>query len=148
MSHQQSIGSNHPTFSLLGVNSPNEILQAQAVASIRQGLPVEAAIRLSQRFGISEPTLARLMGISPRTFSRHKQHRQALPLVSSDRLYRLARVIALAEDVLEGEESTRKWLHRPNRALGGVVPLDLLDTDAGVEQLTDLLHRIEFGVYS
>lgn len=33
-------------------------------------------------------------------------------------------------------------------ALGGEVPLNLLDTEAGVEQVDDILTRIEYGVYS
>jgi uncharacterized protein (DUF2384 family) len=32
--------------------------------------------------------------------------------------------------------------------LGGTKPLELLDTDAGVEQVVDLLNRIDYGVYS
>jgi putative toxin-antitoxin system antitoxin component (TIGR02293 family) len=40
------------------------------------------------------------------------------------------------------------WFNRPNRALGGEKPLDLLDTNAGVEQVVDLLNRIDYGVYS
>jgi uncharacterized protein (DUF2384 family) len=39
-------------------------------------------------------------------------------------------------------------LRRPNRSLNGRAPIDLLDTDAGTQQVAELLDRIEYGVYS
>ncbi|MBM3343610.1 MAG: DUF2384 domain-containing protein [Betaproteobacteria bacterium] len=36
----------------------------------------------------------------------------------------------------------------PNRSLGNVTPLSLLDTDLGAEAVTDTLGRIEHGVYT
>jgi putative toxin-antitoxin system antitoxin component (TIGR02293 family) len=62
--------------------------------------------------------------------------------------HRLARIIALAKEVFESEATAKDWLNRPNRALGGTKPLELLDTDAGVEQVVDLLNRIDYVVYS
>ncbi|NEN93043.1 MAG: DUF2384 domain-containing protein, partial [Okeania sp. SIO3H1] len=31
---------------------------------------------------------------------------------------------------------------------GGKTPLELLDTDAGTQQVDELLNKIEYGVYS
>jgi putative toxin-antitoxin system antitoxin component (TIGR02293 family) len=66
----------------------------------------------------------------------------------SDRLFRVARIAARAEEVFESETAAREWLKRPNRALSGTAPIDLLDTDAGSIQVSDLLGRIEYGVFS
>jgi putative toxin-antitoxin system antitoxin component (TIGR02293 family) len=60
----------------------------------------------------------------------------------------IQRVSAQAQDVLESAETATNWLKRPNRALGGHAPIDLLDTDMGTEQVVELLDRIEYGVYS
>jgi putative toxin-antitoxin system antitoxin component (TIGR02293 family) len=61
---------------------------------------------------------------------------------------RLARVAAQAQNVFESADPAMIWLKRPNRALAGHAPIDLLDTDAGTEQVVELLDRIEYGVYS
>jgi putative toxin-antitoxin system antitoxin component (TIGR02293 family) len=61
---------------------------------------------------------------------------------------RLARVAAQAQDVFESAYPAMSWLKRPNRALAGYAPIDLLDTDAGTERVVELLDRIEYGVYS
>ena len=45
-------------------------------------------------------------------------------------------------------ETARDWLKKPNRALAGKTPIELLDTDAGTQQVYQLLNKIEYGVYS
>jgi putative toxin-antitoxin system antitoxin component (TIGR02293 family) len=46
------------------------------------------------------------------------------------------------------KEKAAAWLHRSNRALGHVVPLDLVDTEIGARRVEQVLGRIEYGVYS
>jgi putative toxin-antitoxin system antitoxin component (TIGR02293 family) len=57
-------------------------------------------------------------------------------------------VINFATEVFESAEIAEDWLNSPNFALGDKVPYDLLNTDDGIEQVRDLLGRIEYGVYS
>ena len=66
----------------------------------------------------------------------------------SDRLFRVARIAALAEESLGGRDRAARWLKRPNRALGNAIPLQHLDTDLGSRQVEDVLGRISHGVYS
>jgi putative toxin-antitoxin system antitoxin component (TIGR02293 family) len=61
---------------------------------------------------------------------------------------RLGRITTLAVEVLGDAERATRWLQRPNRALGGAIPLALLDTDLGAQQVEHLLGRIEHGVFS
>jgi uncharacterized protein (DUF2384 family) len=42
----------------------------------------------------------------------------------------------------------RLWLLAPNRALGGEVPLHMLDTDIGARQVEEVLLRLSYGVFS
>ena len=73
---------------------------------------------------------------------------QTLAGIEQDRQYRASRVFNRALDVLEDEDAARRWIARENRALGGVTPLSLLDTEAGYESVLDTLSRIETGVIS
>jgi putative toxin-antitoxin system antitoxin component (TIGR02293 family) len=50
--------------------------------------------------------------------------------------------------LFESPEVAARWLRRPNRALGGERPLDLLTSDAGARVVEQVLGRIEHGVYS
>lgn len=131
---------------ILGVE---EILaQHTLVTIVREGLPLSAAERIAEYYGLSKQQLSDLLGVSIRTLERHQKSNKPFSLVQSDRLLRYARIAARAEEVFEDRETARNWLKRSNQALGGETPLNLLDTEAGVEQVDDLLTRIEYGIYS
>ncbi len=61
---------------------------------------------------------------------------------------RVERVFWRAQQVFEDAAAAVAWISRPNRALGGVAPLTVLDTEAGYELVLDTLGRIEYGVFS
>jgi len=63
-------------------------------------------------------------------------------------VYRLEKILVLAEAVLGSEEKARRWLNSRNRALGDVTPLSMLETQAGAVEVGNVLGRIEYGVYS
>ena len=113
----------------------------------RSGLPFASLSGLATRYDLPVLTLARVIGVPARTLARRKKERR-LRADESDRLLRLARVAAVAEDVLGESAHVGRWLQKPNRALGGVAPLDLLDTDLGAAEVVTVLGRIEHGVYS
>ena len=87
------------------------------------------------------------MARARRMLARRKRGRKLRP-DDSDRLLRLGRLARLAEEVLGSSDKAARWLRRPNRALGGDIPLDRLDTDPGARDVEALLLRIAHGVYS
>jgi putative toxin-antitoxin system antitoxin component (TIGR02293 family) len=117
------------------------------VRRTREGLPYAALAAVAKRYAIPLATLARVIGLPERTLARRKKERR-LRADESDRLLRVARVATAAEDILGAQAKAGRWLQAPNRALGGAIPLDLLDTDLGAEEVVTILGRIEHGVYS
>jgi uncharacterized protein (DUF2384 family) len=61
---------------------------------------------------------------------------------------RTEKTLERAISVLGEEKWAKLWLASENRALGGVTPLSLLDTEAGYESVLNTLAQIEFGVIS
>lgn len=114
---------------------------------VRAGLRFSALEAIQRRYQITQAQIQHLIDISERTFARRKVE-QVLTKSESDRLYRVARVAARAEEVLGSAQAAERWLKELIPALGGVTPLSLLDTDEGAQQVTDILGRIEHGVYS
>jgi putative toxin-antitoxin system antitoxin component (TIGR02293 family) len=53
--------------------------------------------------------------------------------------------MALAVYFLEDQERALRWFKRPNRALGGAVPLQLIDTELGARQVEEVLGRVGYG---
>src|SRR2546426_6557054 len=113
----------------------------------RAGLPFASLTGVGTRYDIPVLTLARVIGLPERTLARRKKERR-LRADESDRLLRVARVATSAEDVLGAQAKAGRWLQTPNRALGGAIPLDLLNTDLGAEEVVTILDGIERGVYS
>ena len=113
----------------------------------RSGLPYASLDAVSAAYHITAKDLVRILELPPRTLARRKKERR-LHADESDRLLRLGRVAALAEEVLGSRERATRWLHEPNPALGGESPLRTLDSDLGARQVEDVLVRIAHGVYS
>ena len=116
---------------------------------IEKGLPQAAAQRVRERLRLTETELAQGLGVSAKTLQRLAGRENALlSPTQGDRLYRIARLVAMAEDVLENPDRAREWLREPQRGLGNRVPLALMRTEAGAREVEDLLGRIEYGVFS
>lgn len=114
---------------------------------VRRGLPYAALEALMEGLGLTREQVAEALQLPERTLARRKKERRLHP-DESDRLFRLARIAAQAAGVLGSTERAARWLQKPNRALGGRVPLALLDTDAGTREVEEVLGRIEHGVVS
>lgn len=67
---------------------------------------------------------------------------------STERLLEIAMLYIRGIDVLETKENFRSWMTKPNLALGGIKPIDLLDTSLGIQLLNDELTRIEEGIFA
>ena len=116
---------------------------------IESGVPRGAAQHLRKRLKLTEGELAQGLGVSTKTLQRlAKQPGGRLTPAQGDRLYRLARVVALAEEVFEDAERAHEWLRQPQRGLGNRVPFALMRSEAGAREVEDLLGRIEYGVFS
>ena len=114
---------------------------------VRAGLPYSAVKALADRLELPVGSLGNALKISARTLARRRRVGRLSP-DESDRLVRLGRIAAMAEQTLGDPDKASRWLRKPNRALGGVVPLEHLDTDVGAREVESILGRIEHGVYS
>ncbi len=117
---------------------------------VRKGLPAGALDHVLQAFtpGLgTQQELYRVVG-SARTLQRKRTAGVPLSPEESDRLARLVRVVVRAEEALGNRDAANRWMGKANRALGGRIPLHLLDSDAGAQAVERVLGRIEHGVYS
>ena len=81
-----------------------------------------------------------------RTFKRRQAAHQPLDPLESDRMLRLVRLVAQAEETFGDAGKARVWLNRPTRLLEGQTPLDMADTDEGARRVEALLGRIGHGL--
>ena len=120
-----------------------------AINVIRHGLPAQSAFFLQNRLDVGDQEFSTTLGVSVKWLSRHrKEPKKHLDANVSDRLYRIARIVTLAEEVLETHATAMHWLTRPQLGLGEMIPLELLSTEIGAKEVEELLYRIEYGIYS
>ena len=112
--------------------------------AIREGFPPAVVPQLMRASGLTLKELAGALDLSPRSLQR-RRHGGRLAAYESDRLYRLARIVALASESLGDPGRAMRWLRRSNRALGGLAPLAAIDTEPGARQVENILGRIAYG---
>lgn len=123
-----------------------ETTPLELVGMVREGLPWTLYQEVMADLGLTDQMAAGVLHIPLRTLNRRKGSR--LDPQESERLMRLVRLRAKAEDVLGTKAKALQWLEASNRALGGATPLSLLDTDIGTQAAEAVLTRIEYGVFS
>jgi putative toxin-antitoxin system antitoxin component (TIGR02293 family) len=118
--------------------------QTDLQAAIRDGFPQPVVDEVMQGARLTLKELAASLDLSPRSLQRRRRYGR-LARFESDRLYRLARIVALAKHFLGDEAVATRWMKRPNRALGGDTPLNSIDTELGARAVENLLGRIAYG---
>jgi putative toxin-antitoxin system antitoxin component (TIGR02293 family) len=112
---------------------------------IREGYPVEVAVRLQEVLDLSDERMAEILGRSRRTYRRYRNAEKRLGLSESERLFRYLRLLSRAEEVFGDREKAAWWMNEPNAALDGRVPVEVALTAPGAEIVEDLLGGLEHG---
>lgn len=107
-----------------------------------------AVDRLSEQLGVARSRVLEIAGIPVSTFSRRHTAGQPLAVEESDRVLRLARLIHETERVFGDAAKARRWLQSPSAGLRLRVPLELLATDAGAQDVQAELIRIDYGDFA
>lgn len=103
------------------------------------------AVDTLRQSGLTDEELYALV-VPRRTLTHRRTRGEALSRDESDRVVRVARVVALCEEVFGERERGWRWLRDAKRQFQGRAPLDLLATEAGARLVEELLYRIDEGM--
>jgi putative toxin-antitoxin system antitoxin component (TIGR02293 family) len=99
------------------------------------------------KLGFSMDELYRL--VAPRrTLARRIAAGEPLTVSENDGALRVVRIMELAEQVFGDREKAQRWLRKPNRGMGNIVPVDLLQSESGAVLVEQALHQIDHGIYA
>lgn len=133
---------------LSGKQGIKEASPAEWHARIMRGFPFKALEAVKERALLNDAEIAGLIGISEPTLRRARAAGSTLDSATSDRLYRFSKVLSIAIEVMEDADRAMGWLRREQPGLGGAIPLDLLISQPGADEVETLLRRIDYGVYT
>jgi putative toxin-antitoxin system antitoxin component (TIGR02293 family) len=117
--------------------------EADLARIVARRIPLKALAHV-KRGGFSEQEIADYV-IPPRTRRHRKVRREPLTVEESDRLVRLTRIQAMAEDVFGDAENANGWLRESLGILDGKSPLEVARTESGARVVEQILAKIDWG---
>lgn len=133
---------------VMGLPRPSEMNDFALVEHIEAGLPVRAIDGIVKRLNPQDKTLKYRI-ISKASFSRlRKHHRRQLSKELSEKVYGIARVVAEALLLWDGDrQAASRFLHRPHPLLDGRKPFDVSrESAAGAELVVKIIGQARAGV--
>lgn len=101
---------------------------------------------LARRAGLDETGLAGFLGVSPKTLAR-RAAKGVLDEAESLKAEMLSNTLNEALRIMGDEAKARRWLNSAVVSLGGLRPIDHLDSIEGYERVRESLTKIEYGMY-
>ena len=128
---------------LIGIAPTSDFNLAEIVEG---GLPLASLTQLRER-GLTATELSDIV-ISPRTLKHRKARNEPLSQEETDRAVRVARIVALAEDVFGNHDKALLWLRSPDDRLASRTPLNMLHTESGGRLVESMLWALDEGIYT
>ena len=120
--------------------------RSDLIDQIKRGFPVSVVDKIVTELEIPQGELLEIISLPSATLTRRRSEKRLNPK-ESDRIYRIARIYRAVLQLFEGDKNAaRSWLQLPAKALGGETPLHHLSTEAGADEVQDLIGRLEHGV--
>jgi len=115
------------------------------VALSQKGLQKKALTSLAAVMSIPMKDMAELLNLSYKTLGR-KRNDDTMDCLSSSLAIEMAQVVAKGLSVFGEQDRLQRWLQRPNQALKGQAPIDLMNSPTGIRLVSSVLTRIEEGI--
>jgi putative toxin-antitoxin system antitoxin component (TIGR02293 family) len=112
---------------------------------VTAGLPKRSLVPLSSRL-YSDNKVASAFKFKVAPVATWKRRTKRLSPLESERIERLARVLAAAEYALDDREEARQWISSPHRELGCKTPLETAQSEIGARRVESVLNKLFYGL--
>ncbi len=129
----------------------------ERVDLVKEGVPASLLVLISEDMAISKDKLYTTLGLARATVNRKLRGQQVLNQDESERVLGIARLVGQVDQMVKesgnavGFDAAKwvaAWLDRPQAALGGKRPAELMDTSDGRGIVSDLVARMQSGAYA
>ena len=114
---------------------------------VRDGVSKKDLESLKSKTNLDYDKLSTLLSTTRATLI-NKKGTEHFSAALSERIVSIADLYSYGFEVFEDETTFNEWIFRPNQALGGKPPFELLDNQFGREEVKNVIGRIDYGVYS
>ncbi len=125
----------------------------------RHGVPYQVVQDLIDQIGVSSTDFQRYVRIPKATFTKKMKDKALFAGTPGQSVVGLLELINRVEDMLAADDDNPaatgfdveawvgQWIRRPQPALGGLAPAELLDTPSGRDSVMRVLGAIQSGAY-
>ena len=114
---------------------------------VRDGVSKKDLESLKSKTNLDYDKLSTLLSTTRATLI-NKKGTEHFSAALSERIVSIADLYSYGFEVFEDPTKFNEWVFRPNQALGGKQPFELLDNQFGREEVKNVIGRIDYGVYS
>jgi putative toxin-antitoxin system antitoxin component (TIGR02293 family) len=114
---------------------------------VRNGVSKKDLELLKSKADLDYTMLAKALSVTRATLI-NKKRGEKFGSVLSEKIVGMADLYSYGFEVFEDKDRFNQWMSKPNKALGGQVPYDLIDNQFGREEVKNLIGRIDYGIYS
>jgi putative toxin-antitoxin system antitoxin component (TIGR02293 family) len=128
----------------------------ERISMIKRGVRATDAKQVIADLAVAQGAALKALNLSQATVNKKAKQGQTLSPDESERVIGLARLVGQLEAIVQdsgtaqGFDATAwmsRWLNEPLPALGGVRPIDLMDTMEGQGVVSTALAQVQSGAY-
>jgi putative toxin-antitoxin system antitoxin component (TIGR02293 family) len=128
-------------------DSASDLTPFEKMHVVREGVSKKDLEILKSKTKMDYTSLAKALSVTRATLINKKEVEKFNSSLS-ERIVGLADLYSFGFEVFEDEALFNNWMQKPNKALGGEIPLDIIDNQFGREEVKNVIGRIAYGVYS
>ncbi|RZL17538.1 MAG: DUF2384 domain-containing protein [Pedobacter sp.] len=115
--------------------------------AVKSGVSKDRLVLFKHTIDLDYDRLSIVLGTTKTTLHK-KQGNDTFSTSISEKVIALMDIYRFGYEVFGAQNKFNKWVQTPNRALGNRIPLEVMDTFFGMREVTDIIGRIQHGVYS
>ncbi len=131
----------------VGQRPESQLTSIEKMEISDQGITKKELERFKEKSELNYDQLAKMLSVTKATLINKKGNSKFRPGLS-EKILGLADIYSFGFAIFEDKNRFNKWIFRPNKALGGKAPFDILHNSFGREEVRNLIGRIEYGVHS
>jgi len=123
----------------------NAATTTKKIDLIRGGVVARVVNDMVEYLDVPKNVIFGLLHTPESTAHKLIKDNRTLDSAASERVVRVADITRMAQETFGGRDPATKWLKSRNRALAGVTPLSMLDTEPGAGEVRRVLSSINYG---
>src|SRR5450432_1567427 len=129
------------------LNDVKDMTPIEKMHKAETGITKNELKKLKDQAGLDFDRLARALAVGRATLM-NKKGSQKFNVKLSEQIVGLADIYSYGYTVFGDTLKFNDWMFRPNHALGGELPFNIVSSQFGREEIKNLIGRIEYGVFS